>query len=138
MGNPVVHFEIEGRDGETLRDFYSELFDWRIDADNPAKYGLVSRDDNLTADGVGIGGAVFEVPETPSTTWRGPTRAEGYGGHVTIFVEVDDVEAALAHAERLGGERLQGPDEVMGGLVMGKFRDPDGHLVGLVGSRRGA
>ncbi|MUN35450.1 hypothetical protein [Actinomadura litoris] len=49
---------------------------------------------------MGIGGAVFEVPETPSSSWRGPTRAEGCRGHVTIFVEVDDVETASAQAER--------------------------------------
>ncbi|WP_242888107.1 VOC family protein [Actinomadura litoris] len=132
MGNAVVHFEIEGRDGEALQRFYSDMFGWLINADNPARYGLVSREENVSGDGVGIGGAVFEVPETPSSSWRGPTRAEGYQGHVTIFVEVDDVETALAQAERLGGTRLQGPDEVMGGLTMGKFSDPEGHLIGLI------
>ena len=28
---------------------------------------------------------------------------EGYDGHVTLYVEVPDVEAALAQAESLGG-----------------------------------
>ncbi|MBG0831880.1 glyoxalase [Planomonospora sp. ID67723] len=108
------------------------MFAWRIDANNPAQYGVVTRDENVNADGIGIGGAVYEVPETPSPTWRGPSRADGYQGHVTVYVEVDDVEAALAQAERLGGSRMQGPDEVMGGLIMGKFSDPEGHLIGLV------
>ena len=36
MGQPVVHFEVSGRDGPALRAFYSSLFDWRIDADNPS------------------------------------------------------------------------------------------------------
>ncbi|MGW3615400.1 VOC family protein [Micromonospora sp. NPDC005163] len=132
MGKAVVHFEIEGRDGEALQGFYAELFDWKIDANNPAQYGLVRREDNINVAGVGIGGAVSSVPETPSSTWRGKSRAEGYGGHVTFYVEVDDVEAALKKAESLGGTRMQGPDEVIGGQLMAKFSDPEGHLIGLV------
>jgi predicted enzyme related to lactoylglutathione lyase len=132
MGHAVVHFEIEGRDGDALRSFYSDLFGWEIDANNPMDYGLLQREGNTNAEGVGIGGAVLGVPETPSSTWRGPSRAEGYGGHVTLYVEVPDVEAALAKAEMLGGTRMQGPDEVLGGLTMAKFNDPEGHLIGLV------
>jgi predicted enzyme related to lactoylglutathione lyase len=132
MGQPVVHFEIEGEDGEALRSFYSDLFGWDIDADNPMRYGIVAREGNTNADGVGIGGAVGAVPETPSSTWRGPSRAEGYEGHVTVYVEVPDVEAALAKAESLGGTRMLGPDETLGGLEVAKFTDPEGRLIGLV------
>jgi uncharacterized protein len=57
---------------------------------------------------------------------------EGYGGHVTFYVEVPDAEAALAKAEELGGSRVMGPDEVMEGLVIGQFADPEGHVVGVV------
>jgi predicted enzyme related to lactoylglutathione lyase len=119
MGRPVVHFEIVGKDGAALRSFYGELFDWRIDAENPMSYGMVAKDDNLSSDGTGIGGGIGEGPE-------------GYSGHVTFYVEVPDVEAALADAERLGGTRMMGPDEVMEGLVIGLFNDPEGHTIGLV------
>ena len=30
MGQPVVHFEIGGRDADKLRAFYGELFDWKM------------------------------------------------------------------------------------------------------------
>jgi predicted enzyme related to lactoylglutathione lyase len=119
---------------EELRRFYSELFGWVIDSDNPMDYGLIERKGNLNADGVGIGGAVLGVPDIPSSTWRGPSRADGYSGHVTVYVEVTDVEAALVRAEHLGGRRMQGPDEVLGGLQMGKFHDPEGRLIGVVSS----
>jgi predicted enzyme related to lactoylglutathione lyase len=36
---------------------------------------------------------------------------EGMPGHVTFYVEVPDVEAALVRAEQLGGTRLMGPTE---------------------------
>jgi uncharacterized protein len=35
LAQPVTHFEVMGTDGEKLREFYAELFDWTIDADNP-------------------------------------------------------------------------------------------------------
>lgn len=59
-------------------------------------------------------------------------RPDGYDGHVTVYVGVPDVEAALAKAESLGGTRMMGPDQVMEGLVIGLFTDPEGHTVGVV------
>ncbi len=124
MGQPVVHFEILGKDADKTQSYYSELFGWKIESlpfDNPTQYGLVNRDGNTNGEGVGIGGGVGEAPE-------------GYGGHVTFYVEVPDVEAALADAERLGGTRMMGPDQVPGGPVIGQSQDPDGLVVGVVQS----
>jgi predicted enzyme related to lactoylglutathione lyase len=122
MGQPVVHFEVIGKDGEKLQRYYSDLFDWKIEADNPMNYGIVSREENLNADGVGIGGGIGPAPE-------------GYEGHLMFYVEVPDVEAALAKAESLGGKRVMGPDTVPGmELVLGHFSDPEGHLVGVIQS----
>ena len=121
MGQPVVHFEVIGRDGAKLQSYYSELFGWEIDADNPMGYGVVHREGNTNPDGAGIGGGVGSGPE-------------GYEGHVTFYVEVPDVEEALAKAESLGGSRIMGPDQVMEGVVIGQFADPEGHAVGLVES----
>ena len=121
MGQPVVHFEIIGKDGAKLQSYYSELFGWEINADNPMNYGIVTREGNTDPDGVGIGGGVGGAPE-------------GYDGHVTFYIGVADVEAALAKAESLGGSRTMGPDEVMEGTVIGLFTDPEGHTVGVVSS----
>jgi len=122
MGYPVVHFEVIGKDGEKLRSYYSELFDWKIDADNDMNYGIVAREENLAPDGRGIGGGVAQGPD-------------GYEGHVTFYVGVPDVEAALAKAESLGGTRIMGPETLMdGAMVLGHFTDPEGHLIGLVNS----
>jgi uncharacterized protein len=117
MGGPEVHFEVIGKDGETLRRFYAELFDWAIDAGNPLGYGLVQRETNF--EGVGIGGWVGGMPE-------------GMPGDLTFYVEVPDVEAALAQVERLGGKRLMGPSEVQPGVQLGRFSDPEGNMVGLL------
>lgn len=58
MGQPVVHFEIIGADGPALHRPYAQLFGWEINADNPMNYGIVAREGNVNADGVGIGGGV--------------------------------------------------------------------------------
>ena len=119
MGQPVVHFEVVGTDGDKLQQYYSDLFGWEIDANNPMKYGMVARDGNTNRDGVGIGGGVGQGPD-------------GYGGHVTFYVEVPNVEEALAKAESLGGTRVMGPEDIMGQVVLGQFTDPEGHLIGVV------
>jgi uncharacterized protein len=124
MARPVVHFEVVGRDGDKLRAYYSELFAWQFD-DSPASaeglsgllgvpmsYGFVQPDAGIPG---GVGGS-----------------ERGADDYVTFYVEVPDVEAALTEAERLGGRRVSGPHEVPGmGLVIGHFRDPEDHLIGL-------
>ena len=120
MGQPVVHFEVVGNDQAALSSYYSELFGWEITTapDAPMAYGIIDRERNTNRDGVGIGGGIGQAPE-------------GYPGHVTFYVEVPDVEAALAKAESLGGTRMMGPDRV-GPVEIGLFNDPEGHTIGVV------
>src|SRR5215210_735618 len=102
MGQPVVHFEIIGKDGKRLQSYYGELFDWSFDTSQSVTgmdYALVEQ--YKTRDGVGIPGGVGGG-------------MEGYDGHVTFHVAVPDVEAALQKAESLGGTRRMGPDPIPG------------------------
>ena len=32
MGNPVIHFEVTGKDGPALVSFYEKLFGWKTSA----------------------------------------------------------------------------------------------------------
>jgi predicted enzyme related to lactoylglutathione lyase len=107
-----------GENLQKLAPFYEGLFGWNIDASNPMGYGIVARDDNVNGEGIGIGGGVGAAPGVP--------------GYVTFYIEVPDVEAALAKAESLGGTRMMGPEQPMEGLVIGLFHDPEGHLIGVV------
>ena len=122
MGQPVVHFEVVGKDAEKLQSYYSELFGWNVDANNEMSYGMVSREGNTGQEGVGIGGGIGGGPP-------------GYDGHVTFYVAVPDVEEALQKAESLGGERVMGPETIMDRMVLGHLKDPEGHLIGLVSER---
>ena len=119
MGQPVVHFEVVGKDIDKLKSFYSELAGWTYDQPPEATqegvppYALVQRNsDSEIGGGIGVG-------------------PEGYEGHVTFYIEVPDVGASLDQVEKLGGTRVMGPDSPVEGLTIGLFTDPEGHLVGL-------
>src|SRR5690348_11770542 len=64
MANPVVHFEIIGKNAPLLRDYYKELFDWHSDTNSavapevsaPGNYGFI--DKTATEDGTGIPGGI--------------------------------------------------------------------------------
>ncbi len=120
MSQPVVMFEIMGTDGGALRAFYAEMFGWDIDDDNPMSYGFVE-----PASKKGIGGGIGVLPE-------------GYPGHVTVYVEVPDVEDALTRAEGLGATRIMGPETIMERVDVGHFADIEGHVIGLITFRSAA
>ena len=114
MQNPVIHFEVMGKDGAALQSYYSELFGWKPNADNAVGYGVVEAEN-----GNGIGGGIGATPD-------------GSAGHVTFYVGVEDVGAALERAESLGGTRVFGPETVMEQVEIGLCNDPEGHMGGVV------
>jgi hypothetical protein len=111
MSHPVMHWEIGGRDPGRLQAFYADLFGWKVDATNP-EYGLVETGD-------GIGGGIMRSPP-------------GAPPHVTIYVEVDSLEAALDRVVELGGEPLIGPMPIENVGSFALFRDPEGNIIGLL------
>ncbi len=125
MPQPVVHFEVIGKDPERLRQYFGELFGWVFDTPSPVaeevsepkSYGFL--DLVASADGTGIRGGIGGGP--------------AYGSHAVFYVGVPDVEAALQRAESLGGARVMGPATSPSGLVVGHFTDPEGTLMGVAG-----
>jgi uncharacterized protein len=111
MANAVTHFEIHGKDGKKTQGFYASVFGWSIDADNPMNYGMVS-----APGGEGIGGGIAQAMGQPM---------------VTIYVEVEDLDATLKAAESLGGKTILPPSDVPGGPRLAQFADPDGNVIGL-------
>jgi predicted enzyme related to lactoylglutathione lyase len=114
MGNPVGWFEIVGKDGKKLRSFYSDVFGWNIaGADGAMDYGLVE------AAVKGIGGGIG-------------TAQDGSAGHVTVYVDVDDIDSYLRKIEKAGGSTVMAATEIKEyNMAFALFTDPEGHLVGL-------
>ena len=113
MPDPVIFFEVLGKDGDGLRQFYSDLFGWTVSpAPAPMDYGLVGSDD------AGIQGGIGADPG-------------GGPGHTTFYVHTGDPQATLNRAETLGGQTVMPPTEIPGGGVIALLSDPEGHKVGL-------
>jgi len=109
---PVVHWEIMALDAPKQRAFFSDVFGWAIDANNPQNYGMVP------SGGAGaIGGGIGPAPDSKP--------------YVTFYVEVPDIGAALAKAEALGASTVM-PRTDTGMVILAQFRDPEGNLVGLI------
>jgi predicted enzyme related to lactoylglutathione lyase len=116
MGQPVAFFEVISSDAPRAQKFYAELFGWQVSAD-PAMggYGLVDTGAGEDAVGGGIGAA-----DDPGETG------------VKIYMRVDDLDAYLDRAEKLGGRRLVPPTDLPGNFGrFAIFTDPDGNQVGL-------
>jgi uncharacterized protein len=113
MADKLVHFEVVGKDGPKLMQFYGQLFGWTVNADNPMNYGMVDAAES------GIGGGISAAQE-------------GSDGHLTFYVGVDDLQATLDKAESLGGKTVVEPMEIPNVVTFALFNDPEGHLVGLV------
>ena len=126
MADPVVHFEIIGKNAAHLRCYYKDLFGWNANTNSavvpevfaPGNYGFIEK--VSTEDGTGIPGGIGWGME--------------YDSHTVFYVGVKDVKAALQRAESLGGKIVMGPVEKPGGgLVVAHFKDPEGNLIGLAG-----
>lgn len=108
MGRPVTHWQIVTSDPDRAADFYTRMFDWTVDADNPLAYRMLR-----TGTDRGIEGGV----------WPAPPEASSF---VQLHVEVPDVAAAVARAESLGATVLIPPQKLPDGDEMAVVKDPCG------------
>ena len=113
MAHPI-HCEIRSADPDATGAFFGELFGWTYSDESSPGYTFVNTGD-----------------ETEIYTAISPLR--GAEDQVLFFIGVDDVAAALAKAEQLGGRVVQPATEVPG-VTFGVFADPRGHQVGLAHS----
>ena len=123
--HPVIHFEVVSNDAKGLAKFFSDAFGWTCNAHTypegagVQEYVMALPTGEEMPEGYGINGGFGVAPE-------------GYEGHVTFYIRVDDVEVALKKVESLGGTRMMGPEQVPGGPTIGLFKDPQGHVIGVV------
>ena len=106
-------FDLSSSDAARARSFYQEMFGWPITVLDDT-YALVSGGEEPIG---GIGQADANSPYTG----------------LVVYFRVDDVDAALERAERMGGGRRLDPVSLPGRGRMAVFTDPDGNPVGLLG-----
>jgi predicted enzyme related to lactoylglutathione lyase len=109
MGHPVVHFEIGCRDSQKTQEFYSKLFGWKIEPQEPAAM--------ISTGAGGVSGHITALGHEPH--------------HYTIFyVDVEDVQKYLDKTATLGGKTLVPPVQIPEG-TFAWIEDPEGNTVGL-------
>jgi uncharacterized protein len=110
MSNPVVHFEIGCQDNEKTANYFSQLFGWKMQGMGPAT--MID-----TGSGSGIQGHITALGHEPQR-------------YTIFYVQVDDVQAFLDKAGKLGGKTLVPPVEIPTG-TFAWFADPEGNTIGL-------
>ena len=119
MGQPVVHFEVIGKDGQKLRSYYSELFGWEFGEVGPTNYAVVPRDGNTNADGMGTGGGIRTAPEGYTATSPSTSRFR--------------TSKRRLRRRRASADADDGPGKVPEvDIEIGLFTDPEGHVIGVV------
>jgi uncharacterized protein len=108
---PVVHWEIEAREPDALRAFYTQLFHWDI-GDGP----IMTISPGIGGPEVGVGGHI-----------RGSDTSR-----VNLYVQVKDLRTSLDAAISLGGSVTLEPFDVPGGPSLAGIKDPEGNPLMLV------
>ena len=114
MGRPVMQWQILAKDPDRLADFYSQLFAWKVSADNPLGYRMAD-----TGSAQGISGGF----------WPAGPQGQPF---VQLFVDVDDVEQYVAKVGQLGGSTIMPRMVLPSGDEMAIVRDPEGLAFGLM------
>jgi predicted enzyme related to lactoylglutathione lyase len=114
MGAPVVRWQILSPEPDAVAAFYGAVFGWTVHRQN----ALGAREIDTQAEG-GL----------PGGLWPAPAGAPTF---VQLFVQVDDVDAAIAAVVAHGGSVLVPRAALPEGEVMAILRDPFGASFGVM------
>ncbi len=116
MAHPFVHIELQTKDIPKAKEFYSRLFDWKLD-DIPMPGGDMLY--TMINVGEGTGGGMFANmdPQVPP--------------HWLAYVGVDDIEASTQKARDLGASVLQDVMKVGDYGWLSVIKDPTGAVIAM-------
>ena len=112
MTHPIVHAEIRSSDPDATRAFFGSLFGWTYPTEGA------------------FPGYTFIDTGAEGGTYVAISPRQSAEDEVLFFVGVQDVDAILAKAEKLGGTIIQ-PAQHVPGTSFGVFADAQGHRVGV-------
>lgn len=114
MANPFVHVELNTTDPAKAKEFYGQLFSWKLE-DTEMPVGTYT----MIQPGEGTGGGIMQqmMPGAPSS-WL-------------AYVIVDDVKATTAQAKSLGASIVKDVSEIPGMGSYSIITDPTGAALGL-------
>jgi predicted enzyme related to lactoylglutathione lyase len=116
MAHPVVHAEIRSADPDKTREFFADLFGWKVASEG------------------GFPGYTFIDTGTQDGPYVAISPRQSTEDEVLFFVAVEDVAATLERAEQLGGRIVQ-PVQQVPGTSFGVFADAQGHRIGVAATQ---
>jgi predicted enzyme related to lactoylglutathione lyase len=123
MDSTIVHFEIPADNTERAAKFYRELFGWKIERwENP-------------------NGIEYWMVETVPTNEQGMPVRQGVNGGMmprmypaqqpVNYIAVEDLNKAVAKAEKLGAKVMMGKTPVPGMGWFAQLTDPEGNVIAV-------
>jgi uncharacterized protein len=120
MANRIVHFEIEAKDIERAKKFYTDAFGWKMQQMGQDFGGYVVAQTGDPMEPMGINGGIFQVDEKELNAY-------------SCVVSVDDVQKAMADVTSCGGKVLnEKPDDIPGVGLYAKCEDTEGNRFTLL------
>ncbi len=112
MSHIICHLEIPTTNAKKSGEFYKKLFNWNIDYSMGEDYALFSPGEGQ------LGGGLDRHDKiTP--------------GNIIIYIQVDDIDAMLERAVKLGARKVKEKTEIPNVGWFGLFTDLDGNTIGL-------
>ena len=111
---PVVAFQIQAKDVEKQKAFYSEMFDWDITQPEGSPMAMIPAGKGPPENG--IGGVL----------------SQGENSGIMIYIQVANLGESLEKAAQLGGKATLQPIDVPNGPTIAAIEDPEGNPVGLI------
>lgn len=123
MKNAVAHFEIYADDPDNLQQFYTSLFDWKVEPMPGMDYRLIksveTSDQGMPTQPGGINGGLLKRPA-------------GYDGNAWVnYVNVESLEASVTRARSLGAKVTKDKSAVPGMGWFAMLIDPQGNHFAL-------
>ena len=126
MDHTIVHFEIPAQDVEKLKQFYEQVFGWKITQyPSPMDYWLIETvpvDENGAPQRPGVNGGMFKKPEP--------------GIKPINYFSVESINDYLTKIQNLGGKVISPKQEVPNVGWIAAAEDPEGNQFALIQSLR--
>ncbi len=111
---PVVIFQIQAKDVEKQKAFYSEMFDWDIEQLEGSPFLSIPAGKGPPENGIG---GILSGAENSA---------------IVIYIQVANLGESLEKAAALGGKVTLPSTDVPNGPTIAAIEDPEGNPVGLV------
>lgn len=116
--NPVVFWELASHDMEKSVKFFQDVFDWQIDFNERLGFYIIPQ---ATPQGESLDGAIFTLKRAKLP-------------FLTIYIQVEDIDAKAKLIEQKGGFIVEEPFNISDKSRICLFNEPSGVTFAMIES----